>query len=47
MDYWPQRPMEPEQVHSCNVEPILKQLATSQFWGLGVVSFDVVKVKKT
>uniref|UniRef100_A0A915JBH2 LAGLIDADG homing endonuclease n=1 Tax=Romanomermis culicivorax TaxID=13658 RepID=A0A915JBH2_ROMCU len=46
MGYWPQKPMEPEWVHSSNIKPILKQLATSQFWGLGVVGFDVEKVKK-
>uniref|UniRef100_A0A915HKL0 Uncharacterized protein n=1 Tax=Romanomermis culicivorax TaxID=13658 RepID=A0A915HKL0_ROMCU len=39
--------MEPEWVHGGNVKPILKQLATSQFWGLGLVRFDVEKVKKT
>uniref|UniRef100_A0A915L8P5 Protein kinase domain-containing protein n=1 Tax=Romanomermis culicivorax TaxID=13658 RepID=A0A915L8P5_ROMCU len=33
MGYWRQRPMELEQVHSSNIEPILKQLATSQFRG--------------
>uniref|UniRef100_A0A915J0C3 Uncharacterized protein n=1 Tax=Romanomermis culicivorax TaxID=13658 RepID=A0A915J0C3_ROMCU len=47
MGYWPQQPMELEQVHGGNVEPILKQLVTSQFWGLGIVGFDVEKVKKT
>uniref|UniRef100_A0A915K4G1 Uncharacterized protein n=1 Tax=Romanomermis culicivorax TaxID=13658 RepID=A0A915K4G1_ROMCU len=46
MGYWPRGPMELEQVHSSNIKLILKQLATSQFWGLGIVSFDVEKVKK-
>uniref|UniRef100_A0A915K283 Uncharacterized protein n=1 Tax=Romanomermis culicivorax TaxID=13658 RepID=A0A915K283_ROMCU len=47
MGYWPQQPMECERLHGGNVEPILKQLATSQFQGLSVVGFDVEKVKKT
>uniref|UniRef100_A0A915I9Y8 Uncharacterized protein n=1 Tax=Romanomermis culicivorax TaxID=13658 RepID=A0A915I9Y8_ROMCU len=46
MGYWLQRPMEPEWVHIGNVEPVLKQMATSQFRGLGVVGFDVKKIKK-
>uniref|UniRef100_A0A915JF96 Uncharacterized protein n=1 Tax=Romanomermis culicivorax TaxID=13658 RepID=A0A915JF96_ROMCU len=47
MRYWQQRPMESERVHGGNVELILKQLDTSQFRGLGIVRFDVEKVKKT
>uniref|UniRef100_A0A915IE06 Uncharacterized protein n=1 Tax=Romanomermis culicivorax TaxID=13658 RepID=A0A915IE06_ROMCU len=46
MGYWPQPPIEPEWVHGLNIEPILKQLATRQFPGLGIVGFDVEKVKK-
>uniref|UniRef100_A0A915JL93 Uncharacterized protein n=1 Tax=Romanomermis culicivorax TaxID=13658 RepID=A0A915JL93_ROMCU len=38
--------MEPKQVHSSNVKPIVKQLATSQFLILGVVGFDIEKIKK-
>uniref|UniRef100_A0A915LAN8 Uncharacterized protein n=1 Tax=Romanomermis culicivorax TaxID=13658 RepID=A0A915LAN8_ROMCU len=44
--YWPERPMELEWVDSGNVGPIVKQSATSQFWGLGLVGFDMGKVKK-
>uniref|UniRef100_A0A915KUD2 Uncharacterized protein n=1 Tax=Romanomermis culicivorax TaxID=13658 RepID=A0A915KUD2_ROMCU len=46
MGYWPQRSMELKRVHGGNIEPILKQLVTSQFQGLGFVGFDMEKVKK-
>uniref|UniRef100_A0A915HMA8 Uncharacterized protein n=1 Tax=Romanomermis culicivorax TaxID=13658 RepID=A0A915HMA8_ROMCU len=46
MGYWLQQPMELKRVHGGNIEPILKQLATSQFCGLGIVGLDVEKVKK-